>query len=92
MISNRHRYILACLSEECGEVVQVAMKMMRFGVNDVNPKTGDSNIDMLEDELVDLEAVIGMIRMELPVFNKASDGDIYRKQDKVDKWWKKYYD
>lgn len=41
-------------SEECGEVVHVLGKCLRFGLDDYHPKTGLLNVDALMAEVADL--------------------------------------
>jgi hypothetical protein len=45
---------LICLAEECAEVIQAVMKIQRFGIDSVNPKTGVSAKDALNLEISDL--------------------------------------
>jgi NTP pyrophosphatase (non-canonical NTP hydrolase) len=74
-------YLYACLSEECGEVSQVIGKILRFGINDSHPKTGDiPNKQLLKDELNDILAVAKLLGFQPD--NKAI-GD---KQKKVMKY------
>lgn len=52
-------YYLACLSEECGEVVQAVGKIIRFGIDDHHPKTGNiPNHEILSRECGDIIGVI----------------------------------
>lgn len=55
---------LAILAEECGEVVQSCMKIIRHGYASHNPtvRDGESNRQMLERELGDVAHA--MLRME----------------------------
>jgi NTP pyrophosphatase (non-canonical NTP hydrolase) len=55
---------LAVLIEECGEVVQIACKILRHGYESVNPITGnpETNRQGLERELGDLGHAV--LRME----------------------------
>lgn len=50
--------ILTILIEECGEVIQRATKMLRFGVNEVQPGQELSNKDRLSDEIGDLHEML----------------------------------
>jgi hypothetical protein len=59
------QYLFHCLSEECGEVVQVLGKIGRFGENDFHPKTGSiPNIELLSNELNDLFSIAAMLGWE----------------------------
>ena len=57
---NRKEYLLACISEECGEVAQVIGKSQRFGILDVFPKDGKTNWLKLRHEIHDILAVYEM--------------------------------
>lgn len=53
--------LLAILSEECGEVVQVIGKILRHGLDFKNPLTHECNRALLTDEMGDVRAA--MIRL-----------------------------
>lgn len=61
---------IAKLSEECGELTQIAMKSLIHGVNSSNPKTGETNRELLQVEMTDVIASIyhfaKLIKLELP--------------------------
>lgn len=50
--------LLQILIEECAEVQQRATKMLRFGVDEIQPGQPDSNLKRLSDEVGDLKAMI----------------------------------
>jgi hypothetical protein len=53
---------LAILAEECSEVQQIAMKIIRHGYNNYHPNsTGLDNRDLLEKELGDLRNALRMM-------------------------------
>lgn len=54
----RQREILDILIEECAEVIQRATKMLRFGVEEVQPQQHLTNKDRLSFELGDLKAIV----------------------------------
>lgn len=57
------KYLLTCLMEECGEVIQIASKMIRFGLDDFHPKTGNiQNYQLLTNELNDIRGVIELLK------------------------------
>ena len=54
---NRKQELLVILNEECGEVIQAASKVLRFGLS-------DSNRDQLEYEMGDLLAMMKLVDEE----------------------------
>lgn len=54
-------YLLACISEESGELVQAAGKALRFGLLDKNPNSDSTNWVDLRKEVHDLIAVYEML-------------------------------
>ena len=59
--SERER--LEILAEECGEVVQAAMKVLRHGYDAYNPHEASplDNRDRLEKEIGDVRAIVQMM-------------------------------
>ena len=55
------REILLILQEECAEVTQAVSKCFRFGPDQMKPNNPMTNIQMLEEELGDLLAMIELI-------------------------------
>lgn len=55
------REILLILQEECAEVTQAISKCFRFGPDQIKPGKDRTNIDMLQEELGDLLAMIDLI-------------------------------
>lgn len=55
-------YLLISLAEECAEVQQATSKLLRFGPNDRYPNdTAKTTLDKLQDEMVDLIALVEML-------------------------------
>lgn len=52
------REILEILIEECAEIIQRATKMLRFGVNEVQPGQGFDNAARLSHEVGDMAKVL----------------------------------
>lgn len=81
-------YLLACISEEAGEIVQVVGKAHRFGLLDIGPKTEDTNWLRLRSEIHDLIATYELLCTN---FNKSSQLDrelIIAKKRRVFKYMK----
>ena len=67
--SIKHRdvnVLLDCLAEEAAELIQVIMKIKRFGLDSYNPFDHDkkTNFNLFHQELGDLLAVIEMLEDE----------------------------
>ena len=60
----RKEMLLLILSEEAAEVAQGVTKALRFGLNEVYPVTGKTNLERLIEELNDMAAVIQMLQEE----------------------------
>lgn len=54
-------YNLSKLSEECGELIQIAMKTLIFGIDSYNPNTGETNRDLLKKEMSDVVTSISIL-------------------------------
>ena len=57
-------YLLACSSEEAGEISQAVGKSHRFGLLDKNPRSDKTNWVDLRKEVHDLVAVYEMLCVE----------------------------
>lgn len=82
-------YLLSCLAEECGEVVQLVGKSHRFGLDDFGPNDPTPNRERLAAELNDIIAIAEMLTengVDLPGVFEA--GAQQRKKDKVLKYMK----
>ncbi len=77
-------YLLTCVSEECGEIIQASGKSSRFGLFDHAPNSSICNIDNLVKEVNDLLAVIEMLGDEGVIVDRIGDReDIEKKKEKV---------
>lgn len=61
---NLVKWLLGKLAEECGEVVQIAMKSQLFGISTPNPDDNIINEQQLVKELNDIFAVVEMLRKQ----------------------------
>ncbi len=89
----REQYLLDCISEECGEVIQEIGKAKRFGLDDLNPKTKESNENAIHREILDVLAVYLMAfpennAIDLNGISMNAVSLIKEKQAKVEKWMK----
>jgi hypothetical protein len=76
---NKREHLLTCLSEECGESIQVSAKANRFGLDHIWPEKGESNRRILEREIAD---ILGVAR-ELGLVIREED--IEAKREKLRK-------
>jgi len=60
-MNNDTSEILLILQEECAEVTQAISKCFRFGSNQIKPGKNRTNIDMLQEELGDLLAMVDLL-------------------------------
>lgn len=84
---NRTEYLLTCLAEECNEVAQRVSKILRFGLNEVQPGYTSSNLTRLNEELADL---CGVVRMLYPLGIQLQSGTtekMIEKEKKVNKYF-----
>ena len=62
---NSKEYLLTCLIEECGEVIQAATKYLRFGRDSTfTGAYAETNEDHLSQELSDVVAVMELLEEE----------------------------
>lgn len=60
-LNNEFEYNLSKLAEECGELTQIAMKSLIFGIDSINPKTGEANRDLIKKEIGDVLTSIQLL-------------------------------
>ena len=78
--------VLDILQEEAAEVIQAVSKIRRFGWDNSHPESNQTNLEHLEEELGDMQAMIEIL-MEM---NVASWGNVTvakrAKIEKLKKW------
>lgn len=57
-----HEHLITCTAEEGCEIGQAGHKALRFGLDDVNPKTGRTNRGDLVAEVNDLIGVLELLQ------------------------------
>jgi hypothetical protein len=62
---NRLQYLLTKLAEEASEVAQIALKTQQFGVFEVCPGLGCTNLQRINFEYNDLISIAELINKEL---------------------------
>lgn len=80
---NRREHLYTILQEECAEIIQCVSKIKRFGLTNTQPSSGKLNLEILNDELNDLFAMLDLLQEEgIPI--KVDMKKIRAKQIKVD--------
>jgi NTP pyrophosphatase (non-canonical NTP hydrolase) len=81
------REIILILSEECAEVAKEVSKIMRFGPDQIKPGKDKTNIQVLEEELGDLLAMIELlVDKDIGVTNEGLELAKKAKFEKLKKW------
>jgi hypothetical protein len=85
------KYTLYTTAEECAEVSQNIMKVLRFGLDTKSPVDNISNKDKLEEEIGQLQYCLHRMTRELGL-NNINIQNSY--DNKLTTWakWKAYYD
>lgn len=81
------REIILILSEECAEVAKEVSKIMRFGPDQIKPGKNKTNIQVLEEELGDLLAMIELlVDKDIGVTKEGLELAKKAKFEKLKKW------
>ena len=81
------REIILIMSEECAEVAKEVSKIMRFGPDQIKPGKDRTNIQVLEEELGDLLAMIELlVDKNVGVTNEGLELAKKAKFEKLKKW------
>ena len=81
------REIILILSEECAEVAKEVSKIMRFGPDQIKPGKDKTNIQVLEEELGDLLAMIELLTdKNIGVTVEGLESAKKAKFEKLKKW------
>jgi NTP pyrophosphatase (non-canonical NTP hydrolase) len=81
------REILLILAEESSEVIKEVSKIMRFGPDQCKPGSNETNIQALEQELGDLQAMIELLLdNNIGVTTAGLDEAKKKKFKKLKKW------
>ncbi len=62
MSKNAELEALLLLQEECAEVIHIANKSLRFGLEDFHPHTGVKNREALVQEIGDVMALVDILK------------------------------
>ena len=79
--------ILLILQEECAEVTQAISKCFRFGPDQMKPGKDRTNVNMLEEEIGDLYAMVELlVDMKVGVTQNGINKAKKQKFEKLKKW------
>ena len=86
-ISEDERKRLVVLSEECAEIIQIAAKIQRFGFESYHPDDpAKTNRALLEGEIADALAVIGLLISNGNIDSTSVEGGIRPKVQKLKRY------
>jgi NTP pyrophosphatase (non-canonical NTP hydrolase) len=86
-MNEQTKELLLILQEECAEVTQAVSKCMRFGTDQMKPGKNRTNINMLEEEIGDLFAMVELLTdMDIGVTTKGITEAKLNKFYKLKKW------
>ena len=81
------RETLVILGEECNEVAKEIFKIFRYGPDQIKPGTEKTNIQHLEQEIGDLEAMIELLQdLHVGVSKQETFEAKLKKFQKLRKW------
>jgi NTP pyrophosphatase (non-canonical NTP hydrolase) len=84
-------YTMYTTAEECNEVSQNIMKVLRFGLDTVYPADGkESNRSKLEEEMGQLMFCLNKLMSDLQL-NEDNIIDAYQQKSETWEKWKAYY-
>lgn len=84
----RTDHLLTILIEEAAEVQQRATKMLRFGIDEIQPEQPLTNRERIVDELNDLLATVDMLQREGVLPRGVGDpGAMTAKQARIEKFF-----
>jgi hypothetical protein len=79
---------LVILAEEAGEVVRIACKCMRFGVDDYHPKNGAVNRVALAHEIGHLMRMVSCLTDQGTISAKDVADGIMQKSESLNAWYR----
>ena len=86
-MNEQTKEILLILQEECAEVTQAVSKCMRFGPDQMKPGKNRTNLNMLEEEIGDLFAMVELLTdMNIGVTTEGINEAKVNKFHKLKKW------
>lgn len=86
MFDNRTDYLINLIGEECQEIGIRVSKILRFGLNEVQPGQGQDNLERLRFELDDLAGVLELLNDTCPGAYEPDRERINAKKRKVEQF------
>lgn len=81
------REVMLILQEECAEVTQAISKCFRFGPDQMKPGKDRTNVNMLEEEIGDLFAMVELlVDMKIGVTQNGINRAKKQKFEKLKQW------
>jgi NTP pyrophosphatase (non-canonical NTP hydrolase) len=86
-MNEQTKEVLLILQEECAEVTQAVSKCMRFGPDQMKPGKNRTNLNMLEEEIGDLLAMVELLTdLNIGVTTEGLTEAKKNKFEKLKKW------
>ena len=86
-MNDQTREVLLILQEECAEVTQAISKCFRFGPDQMKPGKDRTNVNMLEEEIGDLFAMVELLTdLKIGVTQNGISKAKKQKFEKLKKW------
>ena len=86
-MDDQTREVLLILQEECAEVTQAISKCFRFGPDQMKPGKDRTNVNMLEEEIGDLFAMVELlVDLKIGVTQNGISKAKKQKFEKLKKW------
>ena len=86
-MNDQTREVLLILQEECAEVTQAISKCFRFGPDQMKPGKNRTNVNMLEEEIGDLFAMVELlVDLKIGVTQNGISKAKKQKFEKLKQW------
>ena len=86
-MNDQTREVLLILQEECAEVTQAISKCFRFGPDQMKPGKDRTNVNMLEEEIGDLFAMVELlVDLKIGVTQNGISKAKKQKFEKLKQW------
>ena len=83
---NNYKEALLLLQEECAEVIHIANKSLRFGLEDFHPHTHVRNREALIQEIGDVMALVDVLKGMGIINDSELEVAMANKREKLRRW------